>query len=264
MSARTSVARILAGPEEWNRRRLQVLLGIAALVVTAVVAGLVWSVVELLGAGAVGDGQSAESGSDEGEPGVLPTPEIDDARPGPLSKGSTGTIKLPQPSTLGEAQVGTGFPASPEGALAQLIAIDRRAIESASVVAAQDVIAVWAAPGGPTPESWSGVAAVQALLEAAGLPADGSGDLAIQLDPAMGLIQDAGAGTATVCVDFVLTATVAGHQSDRVAAADCQHMARRGERWEIAAGEEAAPTPSLWPGTQAAYDAGYQWLEVLP
>ena len=38
MSARTSVARMLAGPEEWNRRRLQVLLGVAVLVVIAVVA----------------------------------------------------------------------------------------------------------------------------------------------------------------------------------------------------------------------------------
>ena len=78
------------------------------------------------------------------------------------------------------------------------------------MVTAQDVIAAWAAPGGPSAESWSGVAAVQTLLEAAGLPANGSTDLAIQLEPAMGLVQDAGTGTATVCVDFILTATSRG------------------------------------------------------
>jgi hypothetical protein len=131
-------------------------------------------------------------------------------------------------------------------------------------VTAQDVIAAWAAPGGPSPESWSGVAAVQTLLESAGLPANGASDLVVQLDPAMGLIQDTGTGTATVCVDFILTATVGASQPDRIAAADCQHLIWTAGRWVIGPGAEPVPTPSLWPGTQASYDAGYQWLEVLP
>ena len=234
------------------------------LVVVAVVAGIVWSVIELLGAGATPHSPSAESGTAARDSAAARATSIDEAQPGPLSTGPTGTIRIPQPSKLGEAQVGTGFPPSAEGALAQLIAIDRRAIESASVVTAQDVIAAWAAPGGPSAESWSGVAAVQTLLEAAGLPANGSTDLAIQLEPAMGLVQDAGTGMATVCVDFILTASVAGNQPDRVAAADCQHMTWHGDSWTIAPGQEAEPTPSLWPGTQASYDAGYQWLEFLP
>lgn len=264
MSARTSISRILAGPEEWNRHRLQLLLGLAVIAVVAVVAGIVWSVIELIDVEAASDGPNAEPTTADRNSTTAPRSSIDDAQPGPLSMRSTGTIKVPQPSTLGEAQVGTGFPQSAEGALAQLIAIDRRAIESSSVVTAQDVIAAWAAPGGPSSESWSGVAAVQTLLEAAGLPAHGSTDLEVQLDPAMGLIQDAGIGTATVCVDFILTARVVGNHPDRVAVADCQHMTMRSGRWVIAPGEEAAPTPSLWPGTQASYDVGYQWLEVLP
>lgn len=264
MLGRASLARLLAGPEEWNRRRLQVLLGMAALVVAAVVTGIVWSVIELVSVGAVNDEPRAEYGAAGRDSDAASASYVEGAQPGPLSTGSTGTIRIPQASALGEAQVGTGFPQSAEGALAQLIAIDRRAIESASVVTAQDVIAAWAAPGGPSPEGWSGVAAVQMLLEAAGLPANGSTDLVIQLDPVMGLIQDAGPGTATVCVDFILTATVAGNQPDRVAAADCQHMTWRSDRWAIAPGEEAALTPSLWPGTQASYDAGYRWLEVRP
>jgi len=263
MSARTSMARMLAGPEEWNRRRIQVLMCVVVIVVAAVVVGIVWSVIELLGAGGTTLSSSAESDTAASDSRAGRTTSIDEAHPGPLSTGHTGTIRIPQPSKLGEAQVGTGFAQSPAGALAQLIAIDRRAIESASVVSAQDVIAAWAAQGGPSPENWSGVAAVQTLLEAAGLPASGSSDLEIQLEPAMGLIHGAEAGTATVCVDFILTATVAGKRPDRVAAADCQHMDWRGDHWAIAPGEEAAPTPSSWPGTQASYDAGYQWLEFL-
>jgi hypothetical protein len=264
MSARTSVARMLAGPEEWSRRRLQVLLGAAVLVVVAVVAGTVWSVIELLGAGATPHSPRPESGNAASDSAAARATSIDAAQPGPLSTGHAGTVRIPQPSRLGGAQVGTGFPPTAEGALAQLIAIDRRAIESGSVVTAQDVIAAWAVPGGPSAVSWSGVAAVQTLLGAGGLPANGSTDLAIQLEPSMGLVQDTGTGTATVCIDFILTAAVAGNRPNRIAAADCQHMTWHGDRWAIASGEEAEPTPSLWPGTQASYDAGYRWLEFLP
>lgn len=264
MSARASMTWMLAGPEAWNRRRLQILLGVGALVVAAVLAGMVWSVIALIGGGKANDRPRAESGAAERNSDAAPPSSIDAAQPGSLSNGSTGTIKIPQPSTLGAAQVGTGFPQSAKGALAQLIAIDRRAIESASVVTAQDVVGAWAAPGGPSPESWSGVAAVRTLLEGARLPATGSTDLVIRLEPAMGLIQDVGVGRATVCVDFILTAGVVGNQPDRVAAADCQHMIWRGDRWAIAPGAEAALTPSLWPGTQASYNVGYQWLELLP
>lgn len=259
MSARRAAARMLSGPDEWNRRRLQVLLVVGVAVMAAVVGGIVWSVIELLHGG---------QGSTRAETAELAPADqawgdtsLDGAQPGTLSRGSTGVIHIPQPRFLGEAQVGTGFPKTTEGALAQLIAIDRRAIEAGSVVTAQDVIAAWAAPGGPTPDSWSGVAAVRSLLESAGLPANGSTELAIQLEPAMGLIQDE---TPTVCVDFILTVTVRGGQPARIAAADCQHMTWMGDRWVIAAGDEAAATPSLWPGSQASYDTGYQWLEVEP
>lgn len=261
MSPRLRVARMVAGPEEWNRRRLQVALAVVALVVGAIVAGVVWSVVELLrvGNGETGDTTDDTSIAADGLPAQAAP--IEGAQPGALSTGSVGSLRLQQPSSLGEAQVGTGFPPSPEGALAQLIAIDRRAIESASVVTAQDVITAWSAPGGPTAETWSGVAAIRSLLESAQLPASGATDLTIRLEPAMGLIQD---DTPTVCVDFILSVAVLGNPAYRIAVADCQRMEWVGERWLIAAGQEASPTPSLWPGSQASYDVGYQWLEIEP
>jgi hypothetical protein len=259
MPARIAVARMLAVPDEWSRRRLQVLLAIAVTVIAAVVIGIVWSVIELL----QGDPSSARAETAESAPAEQTWGDsaVDGAQPGALSRGSTGAIQIPRPRSLGQAQVATGFPKSTEGALAQLVAIDRRAIESGSVVTAQDVIAAWAAPGGLKPTTWSGVAAVQSLLESAGLPANGSTELTIQLEPAMGLVQDQ---TPTVCVDFVLSVTVRGAEPARIAVADCQRMTWTGDRWVIAAGEEATPTPSLWPGSQASYDAGYQWLEVEP
>lgn len=259
MPARIAVARMLSGPDEWSRRRLQVLLAVAVAVTVAVLGGIVWSIIELVQVDhGTARAESAESAAADRPWGDS---SVDGAQPGALSRGSTGVIHIPQPRSLGEAQVPTGFPSSTEGALAQLIAIDRRAIESGSVVTAQDVIVAWAAPGGPTPDSWSSVAAVQSLLESAGLPGNGSTELAIRLEPAMGLVQDE---KPTVCVDFILSVTVRGGAPARIAVADCQRMTWTGDRWVIASGDEAAATPSLWPGSQASYDAGYQWLEVEP
>lgn len=267
--ARLAIARLISAPEEWDRRKLQILLILAVLVTVTVVAGGFWSVAAMLhgstSAGAdqprVGTRAPAEGGAINVQ---LPPASLEDAQPGTLTTGSTGTITIPQPNGLGPAQVQTGFPHTPEGALAQLVAIDRRAIESASVVTAQDVITGWAASGGPTPQTWSGVQGVASLLTSAGLPADGSTDLVIELRPAMGLVREASGDEAVTCVDFVLTMTAGEAPASRIAVADCQRMVRVGGRWMIGPGDEPDPSPSLWPGTEASYDAGYQWLEVSP
>lgn len=265
--SKLAVARLVTGPEEWDRRRLQVLLGLAVFVVIAVAVGIVWSVQALIGGTNTRAGDSAEARSyerqiaNDGEPAA----KLADAQPGPLSTETAGTIALPQPAKLGESQVATGFPRTVEGAVAQLIAIDQRAIQSASVVTAQDVIARWAMPGGPTPQTWSGVEAVTVLLSSSGLPANGTTDLQVVLDPAMGFIKGTPTDDAVpACVDFVVTVTVGRTPANRIAVADCQRMVWNDGRWVIGPGLEPAPSPSLWPGTQASYDAGYRWLEVSP
>jgi hypothetical protein len=269
--SKLALAKLVAGPEEWDRRRLQVLLGIAVFVVIAVAVGIVWSVQALIAGNDPTTGDATESGPSEQQiaNSGQSSANLSDAQPGPLSTGSAGTIALPQPGKLGESQVATGFPRTSAGALAQLIAIDQRAIGSASVVTAQDVIATWAMPGGPTAQTWSGVEAVTVLLSSAGLPANGSTDLQVVLDPAMGSIKtDPADQTVMGCVDFVVTITVTGtagrSPANRIAVADCQRMVWNEGRWMIGPGTEPAPSPSLWPGTQASYDAGYQWLEVSP
>ena len=265
--------RLPAAPGEWNRRRLQILLALAAATAVAVVAGGVWSVRAMLVDGPNPGTASARVhvGSPEDELAAAPLPpaRLEDAQPGPLTTGSAGTISLPQPRSLGAAQVQTGFPHAAAGAVAQLVAIDQRALESASVVTAQDVIASWAEPGGPTRQTWSGVQAVAVLLSSVGLPADGTVDLRVGLRPAMGFIKGSvGEDFVVACVDFVATigtpADTAGFAPTRVAVADCQRMVWHAGRWMIGVGEEPAPPPSLWPGTQASYAAGYRWLVVAP
>ncbi|MEO5665294.1 MAG: hypothetical protein ABIR39_18670 [Nocardioides sp.] len=256
---------------EWTRRRLQILLGGGVAVVLAVLAGGVWSVASIVtgGSDAVDSSNGAvQSAQDRLASQQLPDAPLEAAQPGSLSSGETGTLEIPAPTQVGEVGVATGFPHTPEGALAQLAAIDSTALASASVRVAQDVIAHWAAPGGPSAESWTGVQAMAALLESAGMSSDARNGITIAVEPKMGYIKGTvGDDFVVPCIDFIVTATIttngaAAGQPQQVAAADCQRMVWQDGRWVIGPGEEPAPAPSLWPGSQASFDAGYQWLEV--
>jgi hypothetical protein len=251
---------------EWTRRRLQILLGAVAVVVLAMAAGGVWSAVSMLTGTSSGDGtgsDSAQSAQDQLADEQLPDAPLEAAQPGSLSSGESGTLEIPAPMEVGEVGVATGFPHTPEGALAQLAAIDTTTLTSASVRVAQEIITAWAAPGGPTAESWSGVQGLAALLESAGMSSEAQSTITIGAEPKMGFIKGTvGDDFVIPCIDFIITATTASGQPQQVAAADCQRMVWQDGRWVIGEGEEPAPAPSLWPGSQASFDAGYQWLEV--
>jgi hypothetical protein len=185
--------------------------------------------------------------------------QASDAQPSVLSTRDPGSIVLPASTTTGPVAVPAGFTHTPAGALAQLAAIDTAALDSASIGGAQAVIDHWAAPGGPTAATWSGVLAMADFLSAAGLPAGKPPDLALSATPLMGLVKATDGGDWVVaCVDFEVDATLA--RTARVAVADCQRMAWAGNRWVVGPGTEPAPAPSIWPGTDASIDAGYQEL----
>lgn len=252
---------------EWTRRRLQILLAGGAAVVLAVLVGGVWAAASIVTGGPDDNGDSSvaarQSAHDQLASRHLPDAPLEAAQPGSLSSGETSTLEIPAPMEVGEVGVATGFPHTPEGALAQLAAIDSTALASASVRVAQDVITKWAAPGGPTAKSWTGVQAVAALLESAGMSSDAQNSITITADPKMGFIKGTvGDDFVIPCIDFIVTATIGAGQPQRVAAADCQRMVWQDGRWMIGPGEEPAPAPALWPGSQASFDVGYQWLEV--
>jgi hypothetical protein len=182
-------------------------------------------------------------------------------RPMPVSARDPGTIDLPAPTGRGAAGVPTGFPRTPAGAMAQLIAIDRTAMESGSLSGVRQVIAAWALPGGPTPQTWSGVRAMAGLLTGAGLSGAGSPSLRIVLTPAMGLIKGSvGDDFVVPCVDFEVDVTLT--QTAREAVADCQRMVWTRDRWMIGPGSEPATGTSVWPDTEEAIAAGYRDLSV--
>jgi len=92
-----------------------------------------------------------------------------------ISTRDPGTpINLPPGTQIGAFGAVTGYPHTPQGALAQLAAIDVAAFRSASMPGVRAVIRSWAAPGGPTPQAWSGVKAMASLLESIDVPGSGS------------------------------------------------------------------------------------------
>lgn len=189
----------------------------------------------------------------------MPVVDLAASRPGAVSARDPGTIVVPTSTTIGSAGVPSGFPRTPEGALGQLAAIDQAAMQSGSLAGVRAVIAEWAAPGGPTPESWSAVHAMAEFLEAAGLSGGGTEKLSLVVTPQMGLIKGSvGSDFVVPCVDFEFVATI--KQTQRVAAADCQRMLWLDGRWVIGPGAEPAPAPSVWPGTETAINVGYKDL----
>ena len=192
----------------------------------------------------------------------MPTDDsYDSYLPSPLSTRNPGAvIVLPHNRDLDQLGVPTGYPHTPIGALAQLIAIDQAALQPGSLPRARAVISAWAAPGGPTPSSWSGVSTLAGLLQSLDLPGNGSPRLRFTLSPAMGLIKGGvGPDFSVVCVDFSATVTLDATSS--VALADCQRMVWTGRVWLIGPGPEPAAAASVWPDTDAAIDAG--WKDVI-
>lgn len=196
----------------------------------------------------------------------MPAVDPEAARPGAVSLTPPGELAVPAPSGVGRAGVPAGFPHTPAGALAELAAIDVAAFESGSLAGARAVLAGWAAPGGPTAQSWSLIGGLAVLLDQAGLSGGGSPRLALVLTPLMGLIKGTvGPDFVVPCVDFELDVTL--DQTARGAVADCQRMVWTADstgagRWVIGPGPEPAAAPSVWPDTDTAISVGYRDLRT--
>jgi hypothetical protein len=193
-----------------------------------------------------------------------PMPHVDDAasHPSAVSLSAPGTpIVLPAASRVGLAGVPTGYPHTPEGAMAQLAAIDQVALQSGSLGTARELITQWAMPGGPTAASWSGAQALTSLLT--DTQTAGTAQLAIVFTPLMGQIKGTvGPDFIVPCIDFELDVTLT--QTARGAVADCQRMVwqpdAKGGRWMVGPGAEPAIPPSVWPDTDLAISVGYRDL----
>lgn len=169
-------------------------------------------------------------------------------------------IRLPDTSTVGATGVSSGFPHTPEGAAAQLAAIEVRLLSAMSLPLATEIYGDWAMPGGVGAADWSQTRNVQSFLTHARQSSN-------QLDPGTlvsvtpAAIQIKGTdGPDWVVACVLLDVRAALKAEARIGYGTCERMQWTGDRWLIGPGAPPAPAPSTWPGSDASVEAG--WLPV--
>ncbi|NWJ69929.1 hypothetical protein HX744_05200 [Pseudonocardia sp. ICBG1122] len=155
------------------------------------------------------------------------------------------------------------FPATPEGALAQLAELMRVGMAGGDPAVWERTYDAVAAPGAaPAAGTWTGRDLVDlrrgAGMSVSGPPPEGT---SISWTPTAAMVK----GTlddGTYTVACVLGELVVEDRGRVVTAGwgNCLPMQRTGDRWLVAAGPTAALAPSAWPGSAEAVDAG--WREI--
>jgi hypothetical protein len=190
----------------------------------------------------------------------------DDARGGVPAAVTGPVIEVPPATGAGPEQVPTGFPRTPEGAVAQLAAIETTVLQAMSIPQANDVHAQWALPDAPDVASWPLTKNVQSFLASAGQGQSKDPTVAVTATPAAGQIKATdGPDWVVACVLLDIRATITAEA--RIGFGYCERMQWRpeptrantaGGRWMIAPGAPAATAPSTWPGTEIAFKAGWR------
>jgi len=177
-----------------------------------------------------------------------------------IATGIAATMSLPAASGVGAEGVPTGFPHTPEGALAQLAAIEVRVIEAMSIPLTHRVHAAWSLPGGVPAEQWAMTGNVQAFLSNVGASDNAKDDtIIVTATPAAAQIKGTdGPDWVLGCVLLDVRAVIVTQA--RIGYGHCERLQWSGDRWLIAAGSPPATAPSTWPGSDLAIRAGWRTL----
>lgn len=185
------------------------------------------------------------------------------AQPQAMTTASAGAaIAVPAPSITVGRWIPGGFPASPEGALGQLIALNVTVLAAADPQVYATGYRAVSEPDAPDPGSTGLAALLRSMRSRAQLPATGSVDgLSASFRVTHGQIKGTASGGrfAVVCVLGQFTVGVDG-QAVAAGVGDCQAMRWNGAEWRVAAGALAAAAPCAWPGSADAVKAGYREL----
>ena len=171
-------------------------------------------------------------------------------------------IRLPATTTVGAGGVPSGLPHTPEGAAAQLVAIEVRVLSAMSLPLAKEIHRDWAMPGGVGAADWSQTRNVQSFLTHARQSSNvlDPGTLVSVTPAAIQIKGTDGPDWVVACV--LLDVHAALKAEARMGYGTCERMQWSGDRWLIGPGAPPAPAPSTWPGSDASVRAG--WLPVTP
>lgn len=179
------------------------------------------------------------------------------SQPQPIAAAPlAGTIAVPGASDPA-AGLPRGFPRTPQGAVAQLAAIDTAAFKDLSPATVADVHQRATRPGATPLSQWTPNVGITAILRAVGKP-DGGAELTSTWTLTHAQVKgvlDQG-DFVLACVLGELDATY--HSTARAGVGDCQRMVWRDGHWWIGPGAQPAFAPSTWPGSADCGRAGWQ------
>ncbi len=168
------------------------------------------------------------------------------------------TLLIPPADAAGPAGVPSGFPHTPEGAVAQLAAIEVTVVEAMSIPTAHAVHDAWALPGGASASEWAMTRNVQVFLTTLGDQGNAKDDsVLVAAIPAAGQVKGTdGPDWVLACVLLDVRAAVA--TTARIGYGHCERLTWHDGRWQIAPGTPPAKAPSTWPGSDLALQAGWR------
>lgn len=203
------------------------------------------------------DSASAVSAEDALAAAPMPTVPAGASLPHTLVASTLPTLLLPAPMGR-RGIVSTGFPRTPQGAVAQLGAIDSAALAGMNPAQVSGVYRDWAMPGAEPIQLWSVDEFVTQTLAASGIP-DGSSQLQATFTVSEAQIKGIlhGGDFVLACINGELDIWL-GEASTRTGAADCARMVWADNRWQIGSGSQPAVPPSVWPGTAEAGQVGWR------
>ena len=169
---------------------------------------------------------------------------------------------MPGAGRVGPAGVPVGFPRTPEGAAAQLAAIETTVLQNMSIDRAHQVHDAWAAPGAVTADAWELTGNIAAFLSSGAGQDVATVRGAVVATPVAAQIKGVdGPDWVLACVLLDVKAQIA--TTARIAYGHCERMQwtpQDGARWLMGPGPAPARAPSTWPGTDLAIQAGWKTL----
>ncbi len=185
------------------------------------------------------------------------------ARPQRMTTKAAGPpIDIPEPDTTVGRWIPDGFPGTPEGALAQLKALDEAGMAGGDPAVYTRAYRSLSLPDAPRPGSTGLYSLLSSMRSSAGIAPRGLiPDLSVHYQVTHGQIKGAtdNGRYVVVCVLGQLSVDYQG-QTLTAGVGDCQAMRWTGTAWRISPGALAAPAPSAWPGSDDAVRAGYREL----
>ncbi len=166
---------------------------------------------------------------------MLQVPAAAASTPG-VSAELAPIMVVPDSDAVGSVGVATGFPRTPEGAVAQLAAIEVAVVEAMSVPVAHQVHDAWSLPGGTSAGEWSMTRNVQVFLTTLGDQGNAKDDsVLVTATPAAGQVKGTdGPDWVLACVLLDVRAVVA--TTARIGYGHCERLAWHDGRWQIAPG----------------------------